>query len=135
MNVKVMTRKNPFHQYGKDFQVIRALEIGREVPTRPGPKDDDQIDDRMWELMMKCWDYTPERRPSCGDIVASLGAQHVRSSSQELFEGGPFWESMRRKLDSRIDYERVRNILLRVARLRGQMDTSCMGKVESTNFH
>lgn len=73
----------------------------------------------IWNLINKCWDRDPRNRPSCEDIwrfITDLGIRETRppissNSASDL----AVWEAMRATWDSKIDYQRVYNILFRTS--------------------
>lgn len=116
---KICTCKVPFYQYINDYRLLSALLKDKEIPIRPTPKDQfDVIDDCIWDLMRRCWDYVPSNRPACGEIqqyIAGMGIPDNRPQTP-LQAPGPsvFWEDMRNKSETTIDCERVQQILLSV---------------------
>lgn len=114
MICKVFTRRVPFYQYQNDYQVIRALQKGNEIPLRPVLEDKrDGIDEHMWTLMVKCWDYVPQNRPSCEEIHQSIvdleSADHCPTASTRV--RSRYALQSKAQSESEIDYERVYNLL------------------------
>lgn len=98
-----------------------ALIKHHEIPILPATDDPlDTIDDRMWGLMTKCWDYEPENRPSCEDIqrfIAGLRVPNDRFVSPTPTGGNSqaFWKSVKAKSETTINYAHISQILLRVS--------------------
>lgn len=120
--MKILSRRAPFHQYNRDAQVIAALQR-RELPKRPEQEgnESDEIDDRMWNLMMDCWDHTPQRRPELEEIhkrvIYHWGSQDTRSNRAERSESDApaFRKAVRTESEVDIDLERVYQALRRVS--------------------
>lgn len=117
---QVFARKNPFYQYTNEYKILVALIKHHEIPILPATDDPlDTIDDRMWGLMTKCWDYEPENRPSCEDIqrfIAGLRVPNDRFVSPTPTGGNSqaFWKSVKAKSETTINYAHISQILLRV---------------------
>lgn len=117
--LQVFTRREPFYQYRQGPQVIAALIRGTEVPMRPGSDDRDHIDDRMWDIMMSCWEYMPEQRPTCKELqrlFQNFGLQDDRSQiSVRAKDNHTFWKMMAAKSVKEVDYQRAYRILTHVS--------------------
>jgi len=114
---EVFTQKIPFYQY-KDFQVLFAL-MRKEVPLRQGPGlGSEEIDERTWNLLMRCWSYTPQDRPSCETLrgfIEDIGIQDDRPKAvTEAKNISACPHTMKRRARTEIDYARVREILVRI---------------------
>lgn len=121
MLFKIFTRKVPFHEYATDYHLIPVLLERTEIPRRPTGDDQlDSISDEIWDLMRRCWDYTPHNRPTCEDIHQSMfdftRAQSLQHPQEPIPEIIP-WESVRRNPSVVIDYEHVHDILSHVSRI------------------
>lgn len=113
----MLTRKIPFYQYERDYQVINAVQSRQEVPIRPPTGDgSNAVDDRIWRLMADCWNYEPQKRPTCEAIRKSIGDLESQGNrpmpSPRNEDNLAFWKEMRAKSDVKIDYERIAQILL-----------------------
>ncbi|KAF5353889.1 hypothetical protein D9756_007267 [Leucocoprinus leucothites] len=66
---EILSGNVPFCQIDRDFRVSAAIAKGYK-PARPGREgfEGDEIDDTMWQLMLRCWEYEPENRLSCLDV-------------------------------------------------------------------
>ncbi len=117
---QVLSGKMPFYQY-KDAQVVRAL-MKEEIPLRPnrepGTFTSEELNDDVWNLLVRCWNFVPQDRPSCRairDAIRALGAQDDdRPDTMADMGASVFWRAMREKSKERLDYERVQEVLLRV---------------------
>lgn len=109
----------PFYQYKRDPEVIaHILSHGRKTPTRPdGPNE---IDDRVWNMMVKCWDYDPRNRPDCEEIQRCITDLRVPDTRPPVSSQGgagiATLETVRAEAESRIDYQCVYDNLFRVSR-------------------
>ncbi|KAH7338145.1 kinase-like domain-containing protein [Rhizoctonia solani] len=80
--LEIFTGEVPYYpQCRKDFQVMSKLQQG-VLPTRPTEQlKDDAYGNRIWELLVKCWNREPDNRPTAMEVFESLNAiypaQHV----------------------------------------------------------
>ena len=66
--LELLTGDRPFREIDKDDAVVTQLISGR-LPQRPGPPADARgLDDRLWGLMMACWNARPEKRPTMANL-------------------------------------------------------------------
>ncbi len=120
---KVLTNKLPFYQY-KNTQIYSVM-MRKETPQWPEETDGEdsesskELDEKVWVLLVRCWDYDPPSRPNCEAIQEALkdiGFQDTRpEATTEIETGSSFWQAMREKSGNKVDYERVANILLPVS--------------------
>ncbi|KXN91152.1 Tyrosine-protein kinase CSK [Leucoagaricus sp. SymC.cos] len=110
---EIMSRRHPYFQYTKPSQVMCALHK-REIPLRPREceADFDQIDDSVWNILESCWDFTPENRPGCRQIIERLGLlcpeyRRFEGNTQEMRSA----RQLRLGLSPPIDFHHVRDIL------------------------
>ncbi|KXN81075.1 Serine/threonine-protein kinase HT1, partial [Leucoagaricus sp. SymC.cos] len=88
---EVFTGLFPYYQYKSSGQVVLALTRG-QPPKRPPPEDlaCDQLDDRIWELLVEaCWKIEPRDRlpishPYDLPGILSLTLEPVRSAGSIL---------------------------------------------------
>lgn len=66
--IEVLSEKHPFAQLCFDIRVLWEI-IEHKLPTRPTSRD---LSDELWELVERCWDITPERRPSANDMKTQI---------------------------------------------------------------
>ncbi|KAG9120293.1 Ankyrin repeat and protein kinase domain-containing protein 1 [Ceratobasidium sp. 392] len=65
MAMEILTGKVPYHDMN-DPAVIRSVMINKKIPERP----ESQIptrnthSDRLWGLLVDCWSFAPEKRPT-----------------------------------------------------------------------
>eukprot|EP00727_Mastigamoeba_balamuthi_P012869 m51a1_g8204 putative serine-threonine protein (510) ;mRNA; r:44240-47628 len=74
----VLSRRAPFHDFPNQFAIIKFVVEGQRLPLPDGAPA------RAVELMQRCWDADPERRPAFDEIVAELEA-----IDQSLAQQGP----------------------------------------------
>ena len=66
--LELLTGDRPFRETDKDIAVAIELISGR-LPQRPGsPADTRGLDDRLWGIMMACWNARPEERPTMANL-------------------------------------------------------------------
>lgn len=86
------------------------------IPRRPGGEDKlDTINDEMWGLMGRCWDYAPHKRPNCEDIhrcVVDLAGVQRSEDLQKPTSA----KAVRSHSGVAVNYERVHDILFSVSR-------------------
>ncbi|KAJ3576477.1 hypothetical protein NP233_g402 [Leucocoprinus birnbaumii] len=84
LSYELLSGKTPFYQITNDFKVSGAIARGAK-PIRPGPGQGgvgELDDDVLWPLLMMCWEYEPEDRPSClrfHQILSGMDIKDVRS--------------------------------------------------------
>ena len=72
--LELMTGERPFHDRLWDIHVAMALQEGK-LPERPGqPAISRGLSDGLWEIMMQCWNHTPQSRPSMSKVKEMLRA-------------------------------------------------------------
>ncbi|KAH7322185.1 kinase-like domain-containing protein [Rhizoctonia solani] len=62
----------PYH--GKnEYNVICLVTLERELPARPTcmPIGDGETD-KLWKLLVRCWSYAPESRPSATEVTSAM---------------------------------------------------------------
>ncbi|KDN45860.1 hypothetical protein RSAG8_04693, partial [Rhizoctonia solani AG-8 WAC10335] len=62
----------PYH--GKnEYNVIRLVTLEKELPERPKCMPiGDRKADKLWKLLVQCWSYEPEGRPSAAEITSAM---------------------------------------------------------------
>ncbi|KXN91137.1 Mitogen-activated protein kinase kinase kinase 2 [Leucoagaricus sp. SymC.cos] len=106
--------KLPYDQYHRPEQVVTAICVRKEAPGQQAGTDKDA--DELWTLMKKCWNWDPNERPTCQNILDDLRKlvpQHNLLAESEDKPGVAKKERATIKL-SRSDYERVLAIYARV---------------------
>ncbi|KAF8596615.1 kinase-like protein [Ceratobasidium sp. AG-I] len=71
--MEILTGRIPYFELRNDMSIYRAISIQR-APNRP--KELAEIDDRankMWQLLMRCWDHDPEARPDASYAFSYVG--------------------------------------------------------------
>ncbi|CAE6433488.1 unnamed protein product [Rhizoctonia solani] len=71
--LEVFTGKMPYPECQKDYHIIRLVEKGT-LPTRP-PNDqlkDNEQGDRMWGVLVRCWNHEASSRPSATGVLESI---------------------------------------------------------------
>lgn len=104
----------PYDGYNAS-EILSAVVFRHVHPPRP-----EGVDDSMWNLMARCWDYNPRNRPSCEEILRFIVDSEIRDarlpvSSWEAGNPLDIWEAMRATWDFKIDYHRVYDILFHVS--------------------
>ncbi|CUA74299.1 poly(A) polymerase [Rhizoctonia solani] len=64
----------PYHTK-QDITIILLVTVKKEPPERPEciPEGDESAD-KLWELLLGCWEYEPGERPSADEVTAVLRA-------------------------------------------------------------
>jgi len=127
---EVLTDKLPFYQY-KDLRVMRAL-MDKEIPLRPEQEPGagcQELNDNVWQLLVNCWNYVPQDRPSCKALQHTLRKMKIQGNrrTSTMGAGKPFWQGVTADDDfdyifwqgvnwfsDDLDYVRVEEVLLRV---------------------
>ena len=87
--LEIMTGQRPYNNRLRDSNVIEDL-VAKRLPDRP--TDEEVIarglNDRLWRLMLACWNWDPARRPSMSEIREGLkSVQASAPSSSPLMPG------------------------------------------------
>ncbi|KAF9257558.1 kinase-like protein [Marasmius fiardii PR-910] len=69
--VEMMTGQNPFSELVHEPAVAVAIARGRR-PPRPAHPKEGWCPDYVWELVERCWDQDPGRRPRAGEVYGYL---------------------------------------------------------------
>ena len=67
---QVLTGLRPFHHLGP-FAVVVAVQKG-ERPQRPPKPKSLGLSNTLWELVRRCWDQSPEARPTAQQLLLYL---------------------------------------------------------------
>ena len=67
---KVLTGCRPFYHLGQYAVVIAVL--NGEYPKKPLNAGSLGISDRLWRLLVQCWDESPSIRPTAQDLLRHL---------------------------------------------------------------
>ncbi|KAJ1302620.1 hypothetical protein OPQ81_002937 [Rhizoctonia solani] len=69
---EIMTNTHPYSECRHENQVLFKL-MRKEHPIRPRDSfPEAEKSDRMWGLLVRCWDYDPIIRPTADDTLATL---------------------------------------------------------------
>jgi serine/threonine protein kinase len=80
---EILSGHSPFNNIPSEVDVIFAI-YNREHPSRPpifDPATSRGLDDRMWALMMECWNANPDNRPTANALCYSLPTMHAMACS------------------------------------------------------
>ncbi|KXN87106.1 putative serine/threonine-protein kinase gdt2 [Leucoagaricus sp. SymC.cos] len=128
--------KLPYDQYHRYEQVVTAICVRKEAPGQQAGTDKEG--DGLWTLMKKCWNWDPNQRPTCQDVLGDLRklvSPHDLPVESEVKPGGVRKEIAIVKL-SRSDYERVLYIYARVISKYPQAPSMLIDShSESSNSH
>jgi len=80
--LEIMTGQHPFSHIKLDSVVVSRAVRG-ERPKRP----DNFVPQDLWNLLVKCWDQEPARRPTMHDVIAAL----LRLKSSQTFPFSDTW--------------------------------------------
>ncbi|CUA73447.1 Tyrosine-protein kinase CSK [Rhizoctonia solani] len=70
--LEILTGKVPYPECRRDFHVVMRVQKGI-LPTRPMDSlGNDERSNRMWELMVSCWNRDPAARPTAAEVLESL---------------------------------------------------------------
>ncbi|KAF5355177.1 hypothetical protein D9756_005478 [Leucocoprinus leucothites] len=116
---EIFTGNVPFCQYTHAAQLISAfIREPRVFPIRPTVLrggNEGSIDDRIWKLLQRCWDYNPNERPSCEEVQRFFDGLNISDDRPGLVDVDcPILEGpahVRKSGEDGIDYRRVYEIL------------------------
>jgi hypothetical protein len=127
-----MTRLLPYHETTSELSVIAKIN-NRVLPTRPPSASDessllDTIDNETWHLLQVCWNFSPDNRPTCQQIMGFLQLVgltphqlHDPDSSNHIVE---FRSAMRVQADGSIN-------LAKVGRIFNEVKTSVLAPLDA----
>ncbi|CUA67089.1 Vegetative incompatibility protein HET-E-1 [Podospora anserina] [Rhizoctonia solani] len=69
--LEVITGDVPYPKCKTDAQLIAQLMLGAQ-PTRPKELEDNNHDNLMWDLLVRCWNKEATARPSAQQVLESL---------------------------------------------------------------
>jgi len=61
------------------FRVVQEIKEGKRPPRKPNPP----LEDEAWNLIERCWDQDPIKRPSIDDVVDIMISWRRKSSHYE----------------------------------------------------
>lgn len=82
---EVMTNKLPFYQY-KNTQIYSVM-VKKGIPHLPeetegeGGRNGKELNEELWKMLVRCWDYDPLSRPRCRviqEVLRHIGFQGDR---------------------------------------------------------
>ena len=116
---QVMSRRVPYFQLTIP-EVVHAIQR-REIPQRPDGKDPGSgfIEDGLWKLLENCWNFVPEGRPDCREVLDEFQVLYpqcgpVTGETEEM----KISDTVRSKSSVYVDIDQVL-YLLREVPLRG----------------
>jgi len=101
--IEAFTGQAPYHDSPPTTAAVGVLR-----GNRPGRPTDPSVTDDLWEMIKRCWNREPERRPEISQVVlslrtASLRRGHVNADDATLLNFPPkkgFWFSRHRARQS-----------------------------------
>lgn len=129
---QVLTRLLPFQECSSDIQIVRKLLRG-DLPGQPtGAKIDsiDEVDQKMWRLMKRCWSTEVNMRPTCREILqdiesdASIWQFRYALPKSLIQESRQFQHAMRKSSGIPINLNQVGQILERLSDSRSESPQS-----------
>ncbi|KAG7100268.1 hypothetical protein E1B28_002041 [Marasmius oreades] len=71
--LELLTHQHPYSKIKRGYEVVEHVRSGRPPPK---PKEtrvvERGLDDKMWELLVECWNRTPSARPEIEEILKRL---------------------------------------------------------------
>lgn len=72
LRAQIFTLKPPFPDIGTGCQVVLSVNKG-ERPSRPSDGAAERgLTDALWQLMQRCWEESPDDRPTAGEVLRKL---------------------------------------------------------------
>ncbi|KXN91155.1 putative serine/threonine-protein kinase drkB [Leucoagaricus sp. SymC.cos] len=109
---EIMSRRLPYFQYGLVIQVMSAIKR-KELPIRPKQtqKTEDTISDEIWRLLLLCWNFNPQERPTCRQVLEIF--RKLDHKYQEAAESAEMRIAAEERLKTRVhlDFNQVRKFL------------------------
>ncbi|KEP46218.1 tyrosine kinase domain protein [Rhizoctonia solani 123E] len=70
--LEIFTGDVPYPECRREISVIVRVDKGI-LPTRPMDRlGDDERSNKMWQLMLSCWNRDPAARPTAVEVLESL---------------------------------------------------------------
>ncbi|KAF9447814.1 kinase-like protein [Macrolepiota fuliginosa MF-IS2] len=114
----VFTRRIPFYQVHRKETLMAILMKGVAIPLRPPPDDPDHVEDEMWDLMKKCWNYVPQDRPTCKQLQSFFEGLNLPDNRPRTpagsKDGHTIWRARKAESKEEADYQRALEILTRI---------------------
>lgn len=70
--LELLTGKRPYADCKRDVMVIQSIVFEHKLPKRPKEEAKGGLSDGLWELMTRCWDREPGKRPSMADVTSRI---------------------------------------------------------------
>jgi hypothetical protein len=79
----VLSGNVPFYQLSQERKVATAIAKGKR-PTRPGQEGagGEEINDGIWRPVSACWEFNPEDRPRCIEILNAFSSMDIQDNRQ-----------------------------------------------------
>ncbi|TDL27047.1 kinase-like protein [Rickenella mellea] len=75
--LQLITREVPFSEKRNDAQVLFALK-DCQIPNRPtNDISNRELHDDLWNLLRRCWECDPLKRPMASELLATIDQQNV----------------------------------------------------------
>ncbi|KAJ3553050.1 hypothetical protein NP233_g12734 [Leucocoprinus birnbaumii] len=117
---EVLSGQYPFSECHADPEIILKLIRGTLPATKP--LDLSQMEEALWNLILRCWAIEPQRRPTCQEIIRALDdidgiKREPDGKTHDLLEHSRqrFIEASRKCLDI-VDLVKTEQILLSVSK-------------------
>ncbi len=95
--MQVFTNQLPFHEARTDVAVLLRLNKGLR-PSKPSPDQASELSAEIWEIMERCWNQSPDERPSVDQVAESLFAVSPTSTGRRMKI-----QTRERKQDAEVD--------------------------------
>ncbi|KAF9448599.1 kinase-like protein [Macrolepiota fuliginosa MF-IS2] len=84
---EILADQLPFHEFTRNHTVILKIFSG-EKPSKPPPDAwaDLELTDGLWELMVLCWSFEPDKRPMLPEIIERLREVPLNPVSKRRME-------------------------------------------------
>ncbi|KXN91147.1 putative serine/threonine-protein kinase roco4 [Leucoagaricus sp. SymC.cos] len=108
---EVLSSRAPYFQHAVVAAFVSAIQLRKERPQRPTGKGDFPIDDRVWRLLEKCWNFDPNARPECHRVLEKFKPLYPEYSPAPRNKEMRVAEELRMRVSADIDAKRVKAIL------------------------
>lgn len=80
---EIITGRVPYCEYHNEMAVYGAI-FRKELPRRPNELPENNRKTRKkWNLLVKCWNYDPPRRPDAKDIVPVVSRSYIHCDNSK----------------------------------------------------
>ncbi|KLO16659.1 kinase-like protein [Schizopora paradoxa] len=70
--LSILTGNKPFSYFNSGYSIISAVKSGQRPPRPNQTLVHRALDDKLWDIIVRCWSQDPDERPSASQILQEL---------------------------------------------------------------